>query len=60
MYSLDISYYFALDERDVNELTQLKSLKTLELWRDDIAPRLLSRLEKELPDCNIIDAGDDW
>ncbi|MCI0335792.1 MAG: hypothetical protein L0228_21505 [Planctomycetes bacterium] len=58
--TLDLCEYGNIDEQEVNELTQLKFLKKLVLWKDELAPHSLLRLQAELPECKIVDFYDDW
>jgi hypothetical protein len=60
--TLELWGFHTLDEHELNELGQLKQLKKIVFEDiDGIAPEVLvSRLETDLPDCNIVDARDDW
>jgi hypothetical protein len=57
---LDLCDYGNIDEQDVKELKQLTFLKELILWKDEVPPHILSQLETELPECDIVDFYDEW
>jgi len=60
LHTLELIDYGEIEEQDVDELAQLSSLKQLVLYKDDVSPDILSRLEAELPNCQVVDSYDDW
>ena len=59
--TLDLSSYQTTNENDLNEITQLTSLRRLVIgYPDDVAPDVLSWLESEMPNCKVAEGRYDW
>lgn len=53
--TLCIETYPRFDEHDVEELSQLSSLKTLVLHEGTATPQLIEQLQTALPHCRIVE-----
>jgi hypothetical protein len=58
--TLEFSDGFYLDDARLNGLKELPRLEKIVLYKDTVSPKVIARLNAELPHCRVIDVEEDW